>query len=253
MFEEVGGKGVAQHVGADAFADAAGPGLFVDDLPEAQPGHGGTAGGEKEKVAAPFLEQPGTSFFEVGGEPFPRLFAEGHQSLLAALAQHPHVAAGEVCRRHREIYQFGNPHAGGVEQVQHGMVAEQERRRGGGGAEQPIHLGDGQHLGQAAARLGQVDVQRRVGGDQFVGDQKAEEGAQAGDAAGVAAVRDAAVPAMAEKVTDVGGGDIDRRGDAAFGDKVEKGSQVGLVGGEGVVGQPPFGGQIVQEQVLKSQ
>jgi len=51
----------------------------------------------------------------------------------------------------------------------------------------------------------------------------------------------------------VGGGDVGRRGDALPGDKFEKGGQVGLVGGEGVVGQPPFSGQVVQEQVLKSQ
>lgn len=64
---------------------------------------------------------------------------------------------------------------------------------------------------------------------------------------------DALVAALAQVITNMGGGDTVRRGDFLVAKKGEEVGQIGLVGGKGVLRQPPFGGKIVQEQVLKSQ
>ena len=56
MFEEVGGKGMAQGMGADLLVDPGRGDGLLDDLPEAEPGHRLGAASDEEKFAAPFFQ-----------------------------------------------------------------------------------------------------------------------------------------------------------------------------------------------------
>jgi hypothetical protein len=49
--EEMGGEGVADHVGGDILGDPGSKCVFANDLPEPQAGHAGAAPGHEEEVA----------------------------------------------------------------------------------------------------------------------------------------------------------------------------------------------------------
>ncbi len=195
--KEMGGKGVAEDMGADLFVDAVGAGKFADNLPEAQASHGFAAIADEEEIAASLLEQIRATFLHVAANSISGLFAEGHQSFLGALAQHPHKATAQVEGGGGHVDQFRNSHSGGVEQVQHGDVAEGERRGCFVAAQEQVNLSHGKNLGQGAARFGQVNEMGGIGLDQVLCQQKTKKSAQARDAAGVTAVRNTLVAAMA--------------------------------------------------------
>src|SRR3989339_427472 len=77
MFQQVGGKGVAEHMGADFFVDSLPACALLDDLPETQAGHGFAVAGDKKEIARSFSENPGAGVFAVDLEVFAGRLAKG--------------------------------------------------------------------------------------------------------------------------------------------------------------------------------
>ncbi len=117
MGQEVGGKGMTQHVRGDGFADSGRPRRLLDDLPEAQSAHGAAPVADKKGIAAATLEDQRSCRLEVLFDDFPGRGAKGDEPFLVALADHSDKAGGEIAGGKRDRDQLGDPHPGGVEEV----------------------------------------------------------------------------------------------------------------------------------------
>lgn len=109
MAQQVGGKGVAQHVGGNIFFNTCGESSFFDDLPEAQSCHAGAAIGYEQVVAASSLEDEGPGCFMVVFNFCLGLLTKGDETLLATLAENPDKARSHVTGRKWELDQLRNP------------------------------------------------------------------------------------------------------------------------------------------------
>lgn len=122
MGEKMGGKGMAEHVWRDAFADTCGGGHFLENLPEAQAGHAAAAAGDK-KVFAPFaIENMGAAMIEVVLYLFFGCLAKGDQSFLVTFSHYSNKAGVEITGSQRQSHQFRHPKPGGIEQIEHGKI-----------------------------------------------------------------------------------------------------------------------------------
>ena len=151
MGQEVGGKGMTQHVRGDGFVDPSRPCRLFDDLPETETAHGAAPVADKKGIAAAPLEDQRSCRLEVLLDNFPGRGAKGDQSFLVALADHPDKAGGEIAGGKGNGYQLGNPHPGGVEEVQHGVVPLDLRRERGRRGQESDHFAQGEGLGELAA------------------------------------------------------------------------------------------------------
>ena len=61
VFEQVGGERVPEGMRADLFVDAGREDVFLNDLPEAEPGHWLCASGKKQELTAPLFEEQGAA------------------------------------------------------------------------------------------------------------------------------------------------------------------------------------------------
>ena len=175
----------------------------IDDLPEAGPGHGCAAVAEEQGRARLFLQQRRPAQFQVLLQPLPCDFPEGHDPFLVPLAPDPEVQAGQVAAADRQSDQFRHPHPRRIQQVKHGIIAQDERvllRRQG---QQPVHILDVQSLGQAAAGLRRVDIAGRVRGQYLFPEQIGKKGLEGGQPAGIAAGADLLPVTVAEVAAQV--------------------------------------------------
>ena len=202
MGEKMGGEGMADHVRRDIFGDAGCQGRFPDDLPETQPGHRRTPGGDEEEITAPAAQDRRPTMFQIGFDLVLGLDAEGDESLLAALANYPDKAGGKIACGQRQGDQFGDAESGGVEEKEHGPVAAGQWRTDGGWRQQPVDFGQRQGFGQNLAAFRQIDDGKGIAADVICSQQKGEEMLNGGDSSGIAAVADAVFPCLFEKAVD---------------------------------------------------
>ncbi len=237
MSQQMGGKGVAQHMRGDVLAYTGGGGCFFENLPVTPSGHGLAPGGDEQGISAFGAEDGGTTFLEILLEMVFGGFAEGHQPLFAALAQDPDEAGVEITGDQRQLHQFTHPQAGGVEQIDHGGVPQTDRPGGDGGNQQSVHFVYGQCLGQCSAAFGQIDGKKGVGGDEALLAEKNEKDLERRYASGVGAVGNSFFSGVFEEAVDEG--QVDRY--AAFNPtgkkKSEKPGNIGTVGCDCVAGQ----------------
>ena len=159
------------------------------------------------------------------------------------------MAALQVAAVQRQLHQFTDAQPGAVEQVEHGVIAQHQRRHEPGRGEQGVHLGLGEGLGQTATGLGGVDTGDRVIDQPALGGEKGEVGAQGSQPARIGAGADAPLVAVLEKLFDLGLADAFGPRSADVGEEAEQGLQVGPVGGHGVGSQPSLDGQELQEEM----
>ncbi len=164
-----------------------------------RPGCQPAAGPVHEQGAGPLqpaIRQPAVSGIQSrldghGGGP-----ADRTQTLFLALAPNQRRARQQVDPGLRQAAQFGDPHAGAVQQFQDCRVAPdgvlpkafQDRGRiagrlppapAGGRLQQAQHFFAAEHLRQAAAWLGLLQAGERIGLHQFLPNQEAEKRPQA--------------------------------------------------------------------------
>ncbi|MNF88826.1 hypothetical protein D3C84_713290 [compost metagenome] len=180
MVEQVGGEGVAQGVWRQGLGDAGHLGLVLDPVPEGLAGHLLAAQAGEEHVAGLAAEEKGSRFALVTLDPGDGFLAQGHQALLAALAEHLEHALAQVDLFQGQADQFGDAQAAGVEHFEHGAVAQADGVFQVGGFQQGFDIRLGQRLGQRPPQLRQVHLQGGVFGYQVLAQQEAVEAAQPG-------------------------------------------------------------------------
>ena len=167
MVDQVRGKRVAQRVRRDFPGDARRPGVAFDGMPEGLPGHRkGAVAGEQRVAGAPAQDvRPGGGYVAV--DPAERHFADRHQTLLAAFADHLHDAGVQVHRGEGERHQFADAKPGGVQGFQHRAIPVAERLPLGIVAarrlQQPFHFVFRQRSRQRPAKQRRIQVGRGVG------------------------------------------------------------------------------------------
>jgi hypothetical protein len=127
--------------------------------------------------------------------------AERHDALLAALAEDARLVADEVEAGHVEAVQLGEAHAGGVEQLDDGVVAGAAERvlgRSVLATSKSARPRARQPRRQRLLQLGRAHGAGRVRLDDLLAVQVAEEAAHGGELAGDAAAGEAAARQLGE-------------------------------------------------------
>ena len=101
-------------------------------------------------------QQRRAAAFEVAREPLRRDFAKGHQPFFGAFAQNAQHVVVQPHVEQRQAHQLAHAQAAGVHQLQHGAVAQAQRRFGVGRGQQGLDLEFAQCLGHAQGLLGRL-------------------------------------------------------------------------------------------------
>ena len=102
-FQQVTGKGVAQDMGRYFFSYAGNSCLFLDNLPEAGPGHACAAACNKYEGAGLLFKKKRSAVFKIIKKGLACLFAKGDEALFVPFAKHPDKAClhTHCCNRQR--------------------------------------------------------------------------------------------------------------------------------------------------------
>ena len=96
MAEQVGGKGMPEHVGGYWLCDAGIPRRCLYYLPESQPGHAAAPPGYEEVIGSLSLENERSCGLQIAIESFFGLIAKRDQPLLVPFADYPDKARGQT-------------------------------------------------------------------------------------------------------------------------------------------------------------
>ena len=124
MLQKMGGKRVAQNMRADFLTDANLQTALSDNLPETQPRHACSSIGDKKKIAEPGLEEFCPACLEINTDMIFCRLSKGYQPFPPALAQHTDMAIGKGKTGNRQMNQLRDPHARGIEEMEHSSVAQ---------------------------------------------------------------------------------------------------------------------------------
>lgn len=247
--EQVGGKGMAQGMRADLFADAGAESRFLDDLPEADAGHGFATAGDKKVRGGTALQQERSAFPEIFLDDTGRLFCKGNDPFLVAFAQNTQMAICKAAGCERQPHQFGDPKTGGIEQVQHGVVAQANGAVRAKTVQKRLHFRHSERFGELETCLGRIHqiegVYRQIAPDH----QKIAVGAQRRQTAGQGARRDAALSAGFQIVVDLR---LDALGPVCKLSGAETGKnvlQIRTIGCHGVGRKSAHGGEVIQKRL----
>lgn len=249
VFQQMGGKGVPECVGRDTLADAGQIGPFFDDVPEGLAAHGVPQTGEKEELVVTCGIEPVADPFQVGADPLAGRFTDRHQPLLVPLAQGHQIADRQVDLAQLEPDQFRDPQTGGVEQLQHGQVADIFARGAGAGRKEGIHLLGGEEFRQFVQGAGRLDNRGRVDIGVVLDHQKLVEHADSRQAARPAARADPLILESAQEEGDISGADAGRCSPSLLLQVIKIAGQVTAVGLLGVGGKPLFHCQVADEEI----
>ena len=138
--EQMGGERVAEQVRVNAVRVEPGfLGQLAQDQERARAGERAAAGVQEELGPVAAVEvRPAAR--EVAPQGLGGVPADGHDALLAALADHAHEPVVQVDARLVEADRLGDAQAGAVEQLDERLVAERARLRPGRGVDQPLRL-----------------------------------------------------------------------------------------------------------------
>lgn len=250
MGQEVGGKGVAQHVRRDGLADSRRPCRFFDDLPEPESGHGAAPVADKKDIAAPALEDQRAGGLKIVPDDFPGRNAKGNEPLLVTLADYPDKAGGEIAGRQRNGDQLRDPDPGGVEQVQHGIVSLGLWRDGGRRGQESGDFVQGQGLGELTADPGKINGGQGVVRGYAARLQKGKEAFKGRDPSGVTARGQLTLAALFQEEMKERGVNLVQACNFLLTEKGEKKINISLIGLDGIVGQAFFSNEIIEKERL---
>lgn len=160
---------------------------FPNYLPEPVAGHGLAPIGDKKMRAGSIFEQGRAAAVQVVLDFLSCRRIKGDHSFLISLTQNTNMTAADAAAVHWQVDQFRNPDAGTIEQVQHGVVAQDERRSFLGHGQHLVHLFNGECTRQAAAYFRWIDICHRTDGQLVLGDQEIKKCPQGSQPSGIAA------------------------------------------------------------------
>ena len=160
---------------------------FPDDLPESVAGHGLAAIADKEVRAGPVFKKGWSAALQIILNNFTCGIVKGYHPFLVPLAQNADMAAAGAASVHGQVDQLGNPDAGGIEQVQHGIVAQNQGRGFFRQRQHLIDFFDRQGMGKAVAHFRGINISYRIAGQEILRAEKIKKSTQGGKPAGIAA------------------------------------------------------------------
>ena len=249
VFQQMGGKGVPEGMGRDTLADTGQIGPFFDDVPEGLTTHGVPQAGEKEELVVTGGIEPVAAPLQVGVDPLTGRFTDRHQPLLVPLAQGHQIADRQVDLAQLEPDQLRDPQTGGIEQLQHGQVADILARAAGTGRKKGIHLLGGEEFRQLVQGAGGLDDRSRVDIGVVLDHQELVEHADSRQAARPAARADALFLEHPQEEGDISRADAGRCSAPLLLKVIEIAGQVAAVGLLGVTGKPLFHRQVADEEI----
>ncbi len=184
---------------------------------------------------------------DVGADRFERHLADGDQPLLAPLADRHQVTGVEVDIAQPQLAELRDAQARGVQRLDHRAVTTAARRAPVGRRQQAVDLGDGQVVGELAPEARQVDVLRRIGGDDPLALEEPEQLAQRHQPPRLRARRQLALVEVHQKIEDVDRVDVVRAGDCPPAGEVSEAGEVAPVGLHRRGRQLPFDPQVIEE------
>ena len=98
--------------------------MLLDQVPEHLACHALSTRCDKQIVADLFSQQHAAPLFHVATQPVQRLFPQRHQTLLVALARHPHNLHVHAHLIDAQAHQFRYTQTGGVQHFKHGAIAQ---------------------------------------------------------------------------------------------------------------------------------
>ena len=249
VVEQVAGEGMAQHMRRNSGrVDAGLARQFLQQLADPVAGQmaaRAARGEQPARVPAP-AEKPLAHANKLGDDGARRL-AQRHQALARALAPHDQDHRVPCHGVQGQAHQLGDPHPGGVEQLEqrqqsHALRAPARSR----GLQQEIDLGLGEQLRQAASAPRCVQAGGGIVAAQAFGEQESVELADRGEAPGRRARR---APRRGQ-CRHIGAQILAfraRQFSVPAGEKPAAVAQVAQIGVEGILGRAPFGGQHLEE------
>ena len=233
-------------MGRELALDAGALGIELDAVPEGLTGHHARLLGGEHHVRAGAAEQQGTRLPVVAIQPVHRFLSHGHQSLLVALADHPHQPLAQADMLGGEPHQLGDPQPGGVEQLEHRLVPQLQRVVHQGRLQQRLHLGFAQIRWQLFGELWPLQQHGGIVAAQLLPVEILIEAAQGRQETGRAAGRKLVVHPPGEVVLDVVQ-PRQQQGAALLVEPEGELFQIGAIGADRVVGEPPLQPEGVEE------
>ena len=199
--QQMGGKAVAEGVGADVFGDAGPLCVFLYEDKEADAAQmAASGGGDEDVVLFPRNDLQPLAHGKPGAEFAYGLSANGNEALFPPLSVHPYIAVFQKKVADFQRAEFGYPQPAAVEGLNDGPVPLPFGSACVNGANDVFNLFQAEHLGQMLAYLWAFEQCCGVVGDFLFQLQEAVEGAHATQRAGCAAGRCAFFPHLAGKL-----------------------------------------------------
>jgi hypothetical protein len=181
VFEEVGGEGVAEHVGCDVARNAGVAGAGFDAAPHGRGAERGPAFGEEKDAGRFWVDVFGAAGGEVtinGGD---GVAADGDDAFFVAFADDGEEAGVEVEIFKAKGAQFGESKAAGVSDFEDGLIAKGVGSFGLKGREEAADFVVGKSFGKAFPAARKAEVFSDVGGEVALGFAEFKKGAESGD------------------------------------------------------------------------
>src|SRR5687768_14067908 len=173
-FEQMGGEGVPERMWRDVLLD---PGLvhvLAQDLPGAHATQRLAAGVQQQHPLPLPLLQPRPQLAHVDGRGADRGPADGHEALLASLAEDAEESLVEKQISHAERDPLGDAESRAVGQLEHRAVAEGERLVERRRRDEARHLVRREDVGQRAPPAGALEPLARIADHVPLAEQEAE-------------------------------------------------------------------------------
>jgi hypothetical protein len=170
--QQVGGEAVPQHMGRQPVENARLAAVRGQQLPETLAGEATAARGYEKISAGAALEKRAAPVPEPSLDGMERGPAHRHQPLFVALAGDAHNAHGRIQIAHGNAAQLGDAQAGGIEQLQHGAVAQAGGQGSVDGLQNPVDLLQIQELRDGLPLPRKAQVLGGIGFDQAFPQEK---------------------------------------------------------------------------------
>src|SRR5450755_1908241 len=180
---------MSQLVGGNALADTRRPRVPTDELPKPLAGETAASQRDEEGAGSPAPQKGGTGLRQVGADGVQGAGPNRDEPLLVAFAPGDKKARIESERLDRERHQLAHSKSGGIQQGQHGAVADAGGSFWPGSIEERFHLWQREHPWKSARRTGRLQVLGGVKQGVPFGQQKPVENAKRHQVAGAAARR----------------------------------------------------------------
>src|SRR5581483_9323577 len=175
VFQEMRRERMPQRVRRHALLDARREPMLPESFPETLPRHRLTGARHEAVLALPPAQKLRPYFRQIAKKRFTGLASERHLADLGAFALHDQVISVEVHLMHEQQDQLRHTQTGGVQQLEHGAVAQPEGRGWIGLRDQLTDVIAVKNVRQLARGGALADLRQRIFLDQLLLFEKAIE------------------------------------------------------------------------------